>query len=246
MLIMINVLLVRSGIFEVILFQEHLTGCYPNHISEFFQFNPHIWQSTLDILCRSEARLGQIWHSVSAYRVNNKSLSPFLISLKILTKRNDFFVCYILKNLINLSYPCNFFYFVCFSYCCFKFRSFQYFAPYMTKQFQVEGCKIRLCLVVTNLRQRGIVNTSRKRTRYFGLIQKKNRLNWSAFLVHLSWKFVCFSDCLLPVCPSVNCSHFYLVLKNHWANFQQTWHKASLCKGNSNSIKLQDTNIITK
>ena len=94
--VMLNVLLVRSGIFKLIFCQEHLTGFYPNHISEFFQFNPHIWQSTLDILCRSEACLGQIWHSVSAYRVNNKSLSPFLISLKILTKRNDFFVCQIL------------------------------------------------------------------------------------------------------------------------------------------------------
>ena len=92
----VHVLLVRSGIFKVILFQEHLTGFYPNHISEFFQFNPHIWQSTVDILCMSEARLGQIWHSVSAYRVNNKSLSSFFISLKILTKGNDFFVCYIL------------------------------------------------------------------------------------------------------------------------------------------------------
>ena len=25
----------------------------------------------------------------------------------------------------------------------------------------------------------------------------------------------------------VNCSHFLLLLQNHWANFNQTWHKAS-------------------
>ena len=33
------------------------------------------------------------------------------------------------------------------------------------------------------------------------------------------------------VCPSVNFSHFHLLLQNHWANFNQTWHKASLDEG---------------
>ena len=41
---------------------------------------------------------------------------------------------------------------------------------------------------------------------------------------------VSFSDCLL----SVNFSHFELLLQNHWANFNQTWHKASLGKEDSN------------
>ena len=31
----------------------------------------------------------------------------------------------------------------------------------------------------------------------------------------------------------VNFSHFNLLLQNHWANFKQTWHKASLGEGDS-------------
>ena len=31
----------------------------------------------------------------------------------------------------------------------------------------------------------------------------------------------------------VNFSYFHLLLQNHWANFNQTWHKASLGEGNS-------------
>ena len=49
-----------------------------------------------------------------------------------------------------------------------------------------------------------------------------------------------FSDCLLSivrpsVSQSVNFSQFHLevLLKNHWANFNQNWHKASLCEGDS-------------
>ena len=37
--------------------------------------------------------------------------------------------------------------------------------------------------------------------------------------------------------PSVNFSHFQLLLNNHWANFNQSWHKASLGKGNSKLLK---------
>ena len=29
----------------------------------------------------------------------------------------------------------------------------------------------------------------------------------------------------------LNFSHFHLLLQNHWANFNQTWHKASLGEG---------------
>ena len=38
----------------------------------------------------------------------------------------------------------------------------------------------------------------------------------------------------LVVRPSVNFSHFYLLLQNHKANFNQTWHKVSPGVGNSN------------
>ena len=41
----------------------------------------------------------------------------------------------------------------------------------------------------------------------------------------------------LCVCLSVNFSHFQLLLKNHWASFNQTWHKASLGGGDSSLFK---------
>ena len=53
-----------------------------------------------------------------------------------------------------------------------------------------------------------------------------------------------FSDRLssvvcLCICLSVNFSHFNL-LQNHWADFNQTWHIASLCGGNSSLFKWRD------
>ena len=53
---------------------------------------------------------------------------------------------------------------------------------------------------------------------------------------------VSFSDHLssvvcLSVRLSVNFSHFHLLLQNHWANFNQTWHKASLDEGDSSLLK---------
>ena len=60
-----------------------------------------------------------------------------------------------------------------------------------------------------------------------------------SFLAHLSqwlkWAF------LIKICPLsvivvvvvLNFSHFHLLLRNHWANFNQTWHKAYLGKGDS-------------
>ena len=48
----------------------------------------------------------------------------------------------------------------------------------------------------------------------------------------------------------VNFSHFHLLLKNHWANFNQSWHKASLVEGDSSLFKkgpaLFQGEIITK
>ena len=54
---------------------------------------------------------------------------------------------------------------------------------------------------------------------------------------------VSFSDhlssvvCRLSVRLSVNFSHFHLLLQNHWANFNQTWHKASLGEVDSSLYK---------
>ena len=36
---------------------------------------------------------------------------------------------------------------------------------------------------------------------------------------------------------SVNFSHFHVLLKNQWANFNQTCHKASLGEGGSSLLK---------
>lgn len=56
-----------------------------------------------------------------------------------------------------------------------------------------------------------------------------------AFLAHLSWKFK--RVFLVPFCPSVclfvNSVYFRHLLQIHRANFNQTWHKKSLCKDNS-------------
>ena len=53
---------------------------------------------------------------------------------------------------------------------------------------------------------------------------------------------VSFSDRLSSVvCPSfrlsVNFSHFHLLLQNHLANFNQTWHKVFLGEGDSSLYK---------
>ena len=52
------------------------------------------------------------------------------------------------------------------------------------------------------------------------------------FLAHLSFR--AFLIAFRPlVCLFVNFSHFHLLLQNHWANFNQIWHKASLGEGDS-------------
>jgi hypothetical protein len=62
----------------------------------------------------------------------------------------------------------------------------------------------------------------------------------SLFLAHLSWKLkwaFLIAFCPSSVCPSdvwrlsVRLLHFQLLLQNHWANFNQSWHKSSLGKG---------------
>ena len=42
--------------------------------------------------------------------------------------------------------------------------------------------------------------------------------------------------CFLSVVV-INFSHFHLFLQNHWTNFNQTWHKASLDEGDLSLIK---------
>ena len=41
----------------------------------------------------------------------------------------------------------------------------------------------------------------------------------------------------LTVSPSINFSHFHLLFQNHRDNFNQTWHKASFCEGDSSLFK---------
>ena len=59
------------------------------------------------------------------------------------------------------------------------------------------------------------------------LAQLSRRLKW-AFLIKI---------CLLSIVVVVNFSHFHLLLQNHWTNFNQTWHKASLGEGDSSLFK---------
>ena len=68
----------------------------------------------------------------------------------------------------------------------------------------------------------------------------------NSFLAHLSRRLKC--SFLIKICPLsvvvavvvvvvVNFSHFHLLLQNHWANSNQTWHKASLGEGDSSLFK---------
>ena len=45
------------------------------------------------------------------------------------------------------------------------------------------------------------------------------------------------SSVAVVVVVVVNFSHFHVLLQNHWANFNQTWHKTSLGEGNSSLFK---------
>jgi hypothetical protein len=70
---------------------------------------------------------------------------------------------------------------------------------------------------------------------------KKFTCSWTlSFLAHLSWKLKW--AILIARCPSVRPSvckllHFRLLLQNHWANFNQTWHKSSLGGGDYKLLK---------
>ena len=61
--------------------------------------------------------------------------------------------------------------------------------------------------------------------------------NFQMFMIlaHVSWKL---KWPFLNACrPSVNFSHFHLLIQNHWAIFSQTWHKACLGERNSSLFK---------
>ena len=49
------------------------------------------------------------------------------------------------------------------------------------------------------------------------------------------------------ICSSLSlcCLLTYFPLQNHWVNFNQTWHKASLGKSDSNLLKWKATLLIT-
>ena len=59
------------------------------------------------------------------------------------------------------------------------------------------------------------------------------------FLAHLKLKlkWASYSDRLFSVRLYVNFSHNHHLLQNHWANFNQTWHKASSGEGDSSLFK---------
>ena len=59
-----------------------------------------------------------------------------------------------------------------------------------------------------------------------------------SFFAHLSQNLSVVHCCHVIVFHVVvNFSHFHLLLQNHWANFNQTWHKVSLGKGDSSMFK---------
>ena len=64
-----------------------------------------------------------------------------------------------------------------------------------------------------------------------------------SILAKLSWKlkwaflFARRPSVRLSVLLSVNFSHFFLLLQNHWANFNQIWRRASLGNWDSKLFK---------
>ena len=71
------------------------------------------------------------------------------------------------------------------------------------------------------------------------------------FLANLSrrlkWAFL-ITICLLSVVivDVINCSHFHLLLQNHWANFNQTWHQCIFGWRGFKFVQLKNYLILTK
>ena len=99
-----------------------------------------------------------------------------------------------------------------------------------------------LCVVYTISLIHLYMHQMKPKCSFFSSLVLKAQVSFSD---HLS-SVVCLSVCL-SVRLSVNFSHFHLLLQNHWANFNQTWHKASLGSGNSmKGPALFQGEIITK
>ena len=61
-----------------------------------------------------------------------------------------------------------------------------------------------------------------------------------SILAHLSWRLkwaFLITMCSSSVIVVVNFSHFRILHQNHWPSFNQTWHNASLGRGNSSLFK---------
>ena len=79
---------------------------------------------------------------------------------------------------------------------------------------------------------------------FFSSPELKTQVSFSdhlSFVVCLSVRLSVRPSVRPSVCLSVNFSHFHLLLFNHWANFTQTWHKASLGEGDSSLFKWRAT-----
>ena len=69
-------------------------------------------------------------------------------------------------------------------------------------------------------------------------------LTWAERSSKLFWWPVVRRLSVRPsVCPSVKLSYFRLHLKNHWANFNQTWHKSSLSE--RSTVKADNRKLIS-
>ena len=96
-----------------------------------------------------------------------------------------------------------------------------------TERFRRKHSMKTYCSCIGLLRTRNtILHTNAHFLFFFSSPELKAQVSFSD---HLS-SVVCPSVCL-SVCLSVNFSHFHLLLQNHWANFNQTWPKASLGEG---------------
>ena len=89
----------------------------------------------------------------------------------------------------------------------------------------------------------------------YGISRNINQSEIEHFILKIQY-------CILPRCNFnhfsspvvvVNFSHFHLLLHNHWANFNQTWHKISGMHGNQvwsnkgpRSFQMGDNNKIAK
>ena len=86
-------------------------------------------------------------------------------------------------------------------------------------------------MMYTHFIYRWIVRFSHNRMLLLLFLANLSRRLKLAFLV----KICPFSVVVVVVVVGVNFSHFHLLLQKHWANFNQTWHKAFLGEGDSSS-----------